>query len=124
MSESFPAPERSSGPAAAIVLLGCRVEAGGRLEGAAARRTARAARAFPERVAPLVIASGGVRWNGVNEADALCRELLAHGVPRAAIVLEARSGSTRQNARFVAELIRELELGPRFALVTCDCHMQ
>lgn len=70
-----------------------------------------------------MIASGGVLWHGVSEADALCRELVAQGVPRVAIVLEARSGSTRQNARFVAELVRKHKLGPRLAVVTCDWHM-
>ena len=114
----------------AIVVLGCRVETSGRLKGASARRAARAARAFLDGIAPLVIASGGVRWEGVTEADALCRELVVSGVPRDSILLERRSRSTRQNARFVAELIAEREASGRgtssleqLTLVTCDWHM-
>jgi uncharacterized SAM-binding protein YcdF (DUF218 family) len=123
MSDPASAPEISRDGAAAIVLLGCRVAACGRLAGASARRAARAARAFHEGAAPVVIASGGVRWSGVTEAEALCRELVLEGVPRAAIMIESSSVSTRQNARFVAELVRERWIAPRLALVTCDWHM-
>ena|SRR5687767_691607 len=127
-----PAPRLETEPviAGAIVVLGCRVEPSGRLLGASARRAARAARAFHEGIAQLVIASGGVRWGGVLEADALCRELVLAGVPRGSILLERRSNSTRQNARFVAQLIEERGDTPHgsssmreLALVTCDWHM-
>jgi uncharacterized SAM-binding protein YcdF (DUF218 family) len=106
----------------AIVVLGCRVEPSGRLRGASARRAGRAARAFHEGIASVVIVSGGVRWGGVTEADALCRELVFSGVPRESIVLEGRSASTRQNAEFVARLLRE-QGATSVALVTCDWHM-
>lgn len=78
----------------------------------------------------MVIASGGVRWGGVAEAEALCRELVLSDVPRDSILLESRSTSTRQNARFVARLIHERNLSSngtaamaKLALVTCDWHM-
>jgi uncharacterized SAM-binding protein YcdF (DUF218 family) len=127
-----PAPRRETEPvtAAAIVVLGCRVEPAGRLSGASGRRAARAARAFHEGIARLLIASGGVRWGGVLEADALCRELVLSGVPRESILLERRSNSTRQNACFVAQLIEERNgsahgsVSPaELVLVTCDWHM-
>jgi uncharacterized SAM-binding protein YcdF (DUF218 family) len=130
MPDPAPRHEGETVNAGAIVVLGCRVEPTGPLKGASARRAARAARAFHEGIAPLVIASGGVRWGGVTEADALCRELVGSGVPRESILLESRSRSTRENARCVAELLDKRN-GSRpgaaslieLALVTCDWHM-
>lgn len=108
--------------AQAIVLLGCRIRPGAELPGAAGRRAARAARAFHDSVAPLVVASGGKRWNGVTEAEALRRALTKAGVPSHQILLETRSHSTRENALFVAELLQKRRI-QRIALVTCDFHM-
>jgi uncharacterized SAM-binding protein YcdF (DUF218 family) len=104
------------------VLLGCRIGQKALLSGAARRRAARAADAFHAGVAPLVVISGGKRWYGVREADALCRELLQSGVPASAILLETRSKSTRQNARFVSEMLRARG-ARRAGIVTCDWHL-
>ena len=130
MHDPAPQPEAEPPIAFAIVVLGCRVEPADRLKGASARRAARAARAFRDGVASLLIASGDVRWGGVAEAEALCRELVICGVPRERILLEGRSRTTRQNAQFVARLIESGNLGfgvpaagARLALVTCDWHM-
>jgi uncharacterized SAM-binding protein YcdF (DUF218 family) len=130
MHEPAPRCETEPAIAGAIVVLGCRVEPAGRLSGASGRRAARAARAFHDGIARLLIASGGVRWGGVLEADALCRELVLSGVPRESILLERRSRSTRQNARFVAQLIGERNRSPHgsaspaeLVIVTCDWHM-
>src|SRR5262249_32960802 len=105
----------------ALVLLGCRVAPASR-SGAAHRRALRAASAYAEGVAPLVVVSGGKRWHGVREADALRESLLRAGVPDSAIVVETRSLTTRQNARFVAELLRRRGL-TRAGIVTCDWHL-
>jgi uncharacterized SAM-binding protein YcdF (DUF218 family) len=104
-----------------LVVLGCRVR-DGRLSAAAARRVERAARAYREHGAPLVIASGGKLWQGVIEADAFTRALVELGVPAERVVCERESQTTRGNARGVARLLRErgvVQLG----LVTCDWHM-
>jgi uncharacterized SAM-binding protein YcdF (DUF218 family) len=66
--------------------------------------------------------SGGKRWHGVREADALRESLLRAGVPDSSIVVETRSLTTRQNARFVAELLRRRGL-TRAGIVTCDWHL-
>lgn len=50
------------------------------------------------------------------------RELVQQGVPAAAIAPEWRSGSTRENARYSAELLRARGIED-VALVTCDDHM-
>lgn len=109
-------------PFDAVVVLGCRVGAGGVLIGAAERRVARAATAYHDGLAPIVLVSGGKRWDGLREADAFAAALVALGVPETAILRERRSHSTRQNARFSAGMARASGFG-RLALVTCDWHL-
>ena len=56
------------------------------------------------------------------EADVMARELALQGVPERAIVRERCSLSTRENARFTAEVLARR--GARGAtLVTCPWHM-
>jgi uncharacterized SAM-binding protein YcdF (DUF218 family) len=106
----------------ALVLLGCRIEPAGELTAAARRRALTAVRAFQDGLAPLVIVSGGRRWFGVSEAEALSSELERRGVPGPAIVQELRSLSTCENARNVARILAERNLRS-VGLVTCDWHM-
>ena len=106
----------------AIVVLGCRVHEDGQPSGAARRRAQTAASAFHELGASAVVASGGRRWSGVTEADALAELLVRHGVPRKAIVRELCSLSTIENAAYTAELLRAAEL-TRVFVVTCDWHL-
>ena len=104
------------------MVLGCGFRAapgGGIAEGALGRRVAAAARAYRERGEPgvPVVASGGRRWDGVTEADAMAAELERLGVPAEAIVRERCSLSTRDNARFSAAALarrgiaRAVEIG-------------
>ena len=106
----------------ALVLLGCRIGRNGALPGAAHRRAARAARAWHEGCAPLIVVSGGRRWGGVAEADALREHLLADGVPDQAMLLERRSRSTRENARYSADLL-QARSATRIGVVSCDWHL-
>jgi len=107
--------------AEAIVVLGCRVLPSGRPTTAAARRAARAAQAYLEGVAPHIIASGGRRWGGAIEAEALRKELVRAGVPEGAVTRELWSLTTHENAVFSAELLRRRGLS-RVAVVTCAWH--
>lgn len=107
----------------AIVVLGCRAGQQGQLFGAARRRVERAAQAYADGIAPVVIASGGKRWFGRSEADAFAARLMELGVPTDRIVREQRSLTTRGNAHEVAEIVRERGLG-RIGVVTCDWHMR
>jgi uncharacterized SAM-binding protein YcdF (DUF218 family) len=106
----------------AIAVLGCRVLGSGRPTAAAARRAAAAAEAYHAGVASCVVASGGRRHAGQIEARVLRRELLRAGVPDAAIVEELSSLSTRENAAYVAEIVRRRG-GRTVAVVTCDWHL-
>jgi uncharacterized SAM-binding protein YcdF (DUF218 family) len=46
----------------------------------------------------------------------------AHGVPPTRIIVESRSRSTRENALFTRDVLRELPPGPR-TLLTSDYHL-
>ncbi len=114
----------------AIVVLGCRaiLDASGRLRaGALEARLDAAARLYALRGGDrtLVVASGGRCWEGAGvEADVMGRELAHRGVPERAIVRERCSLSTRENARFVREVLaRRLRSTEPVALVTNDWHM-
>lgn len=106
----------------ALIVLGCRVSSGP-LAHAALRRVERAARAYHEHGANLVIVSGGKTWQGVMEAEAFARGLAERGVPEARLLLERESMTTRGNARGSARLLRGRPC-TRLGLVTCDWHMQ
>ena len=118
-----------SGPSPpAIVVLGCRVQLDGaqRLApGALARRVEMAAGTYLQRgdARAVVVVSGGRRWGDDVEADVMARELTLRGVPAAAIVRERCSFSTRENARFSAEILARRG-ARRVALVTCPWHMK
>jgi uncharacterized SAM-binding protein YcdF (DUF218 family) len=105
----------------ALVLLGCRIERGGRPSDAGQRRARALADAFLAGRAPLCVVSGGRRWHGVAEAEALMAELERLGVPRDAMLPELRSLSTCENARGVRDVLMPLGL-VRVGVVTCDWH--
>ncbi|HVU01004.1 MAG TPA: YdcF family protein [Polyangiaceae bacterium] len=99
----------------ALVVLGCREG------GAFDRRIDAAARAFEELDPLVVVASGGRRWSGRAEADALAERLIARAVPEERVVRELCSLSTLENAAYTAELLRERGVR-RAVIVTCDFH--
>ncbi len=107
------------------MVLGCgvRVDRHGHLTGALARRIEAAAEAYARGNDPdaVVIASGGRRWAGLVEADAMARELVRRGVPERAVVRERCSLSTRHNARFAAEILARRGIA-RATVVTCAWH--
>jgi uncharacterized SAM-binding protein YcdF (DUF218 family) len=93
-------------PLDAIVVLGAPLAAGGSLSPVLAERTAAAAALYRAGGAPLVVATGGVTQGARRaEADAIADGLVAGGVPRAAIVIDAEALATWQNARFTADLL-------------------
>lgn len=106
----------------AIVVLGCRV-AEGALSAPARRRVERGARAFHEGLATRVVVTGGRRWNRAQEAEEFAAELARLEVPLEAVLREARSLTTAENARCTAELLAPLG-ARRVGVVTCDWHMQ
>lgn len=96
-----------SGPVKAdvIVLLG----------GGLGERPERAAELFKEHAAPRIIVSG------LGDCEINRRLLLKAGVPDGAIQLEGRSRTTKENALFTIQLLREEKLG-RAIIVTSWYH--
>ena len=91
----------------AIVVLGCRVMPSGRASVALAERTRRAVELWHAGHAPTIVFTGGVGDAPIAEAEAAAAIARERGVPDSAIVIESRSTSTEENARFAAELVRD-----------------
>lgn len=89
----------------AIVVLGCRVYANGKPSAALARRTRLAVKLYEAGLAPQLVFTGGVGSQGGSEARAAANLAQTLGVSPAHIVMEERSTSTEENARFAREMI-------------------
>lgn len=87
-------------PADVIIVLGAGLRPDGRPGPALTRRSTHAADLWQQGYAPRIICSGGTPGQVTirSEADACAEILREQGVPAAAIILEARSRSTEENA--------------------------
>ncbi len=94
-------PDRGSWDA--IVVAGCRVDPGGVPSPALQARTELAVALFEQGLAPRLAFTGGLGEHPPTEAQAAAGHARALGVPTEAIVLEDRSTSTEENARFLSE---------------------
>ncbi len=101
----------------AIVVLGCRVHAGGVASEALRLRTLRAVGLWREGRAPLIVLTGGVGDHGPSEASVAAAIARGMGVPESALRVEDRSTSTEENARFTAE-----RFGGRRVLLVSDAY--
>lgn len=93
--------------------------------GRTADRAWHAARLYHANKAPLVIASGGSVWDvqGEQPAALVIRDFLVQlGVPAAAVVSEAESRNTRENALNTAAIARQRGVAD-VLLVTSPRHM-
>ena len=110
----------------AIVVLGCAVRTGASLpvpSPTLRRRIDEAVALYHARGAQdVIVVSGGKRWGSFVEADVMAEACEKRGVSRAQIERERCSLSTKENARFVRELLERRRLGHAW-LVTCDWHM-
>ena len=82
------------------------------LGGGGTERTGRAAELFKAGAAPLVICSG------IGDADSNAASLTNSGVPMAAILLEPKSSTTRENAQYTIALLRERHLKSAIIVTT------
>ena len=88
----------------------------------AIQRTDTAAQLYAAGRAPLVVVSGAALDGGQSEAAMMASALERSGVPAEAIVKENQSDTTRENAVYSAQLLRERGI-ERFLLVTSALHM-
>ncbi|XXF77346.1 YdcF family protein [Myxococcaceae bacterium GXIMD 01537] len=107
-----------AGRAEVLVVLGARVLPGGQPSGALAARAEHAVSLYQRGLAPRLLFSGGVGVNPPSEASVLRAVAVRLGVPEEACMLEERSHSTEENARYSAQLLRGL--GVRRVLVVSD----
>lgn len=98
-------------PADVIIVLG-----GG--EGATPRRTVHGAALYRAGLASALLCAGGMTQAGFNEAQACARIAQEHGVPPAAILQEAHSRSTEENAIGAARIMAAR--GWRTAVIVSD----
>ena len=103
--DQFGAVDRAQ-PADVIVLLGSMVYPGGQLGPALERRAQHAAALYRRGLAGHIICSGGIGANPPAEAIVVCGRLAELGVPSDALILEAASHNTEQNAHFTALIMR------------------
>ena len=105
----------------AIVVLGCRLEPDGAPSPRLRRRVACAVALYRAKAAPLMLFSGG--GDGpLAEAEAMRGLALAAGVPDAALVCEADSNNTAENAHYTTYLLRQRGLR-RVILVSDRTHL-
>ena len=132
LEREFPPADPAAAPTAgAIVVLGGAVAPGmpprrGPELVEASDRVLHAARLYRAGRAPLVVPSGGrVPWSTAARTEsAEMADLLAEwGVPRAAIVEEAKARTTSENAVETAKLLRARGIR-RVLLVTSSLHMR
>jgi uncharacterized SAM-binding protein YcdF (DUF218 family) len=93
--------------------------------GSSADRVWHAARLYHAGKAPVILVSGGVMgWEGQRRSGAhAMREFLVDlGVPTEAVLIEDRSRSTRENAVFSLEILRQQRFETAL-LVTSALHM-
>ncbi len=88
----------------------------GRPSHALARRVRLAAEQFHAGLAPQIVCTGGLGEGPCSEAATAGDMLVELGVPRHAVILEDRSTTTEENARFAAELAHG------DVLVVTDCY--
>lgn len=128
LEAAYPLPENPSGDV--IVLLGGGATKGtpdmngegGLTEGSSTRLLA-AARLYHRLHIPILFTGGKVLEDGASEAEIARRYLLGLDVPDRAILLETKSRTTGENAKFTAEMLRARGFSSPL-LVTSAFHMK
>jgi uncharacterized SAM-binding protein YcdF (DUF218 family) len=94
-----------SGHFDAIVVAGCRVMPSGQPSLSLTRRTTKAVELWRQGLAPMIVFTGGVRDFPPAESAAAAAVARNLGVPDTAMLLEGKSTSTAENARFLRALV-------------------
>ncbi len=89
----------------AIVVLGAPLRPNGELSLAGLERVSEGVRCYKEGIAPLLVFTGG-GTRSAAEAPAMAKRAAELGVSAEAILVEDRSATTAENARFTAEVLR------------------
>ena len=71
---------------------------------------------------PVIVSGGYDPQNSFSEAQVMAAYLQSHGIKKQDIYLEDRSSSTQENITFSAQIQREQNLSPSFAIATDGFH--
>lgn len=104
-----------------LIVLGSSAADYGTIGGSSYWRALYAVWAYRDSGFQQIIVSGGPDASGDATAGPIADFLTCQGVPRSKILLETRSTSTRENALFTAEMLRDVP--GRKVLLTSDYHM-
>ncbi|MDF2441054.1 MAG: hypothetical protein JWN98_2038, partial [Abditibacteriota bacterium] len=99
-------PPASQPRADAIIVLGAGVNEQGRPSRSLSERTRHAVGLWKKGVAPHLVCTGGVGEYPPSEARVAADLAISLGVPASRVLLEDASTSTRENARFAANMCR------------------
>lgn len=105
------------------LVLGAAVRPGGVASPALKRRIDHAIECACADPNSVLLLTGGVGVHGPSEAEVMAREAIDAGVARDRLLLEERATSTRESARFSAELLRDCEFDELY-LVTDAYHQR
>jgi uncharacterized SAM-binding protein YcdF (DUF218 family) len=89
------------------VILGNEVYLNGEPSPQLRARLDRAGELFRQQVFPTIVVSGGIETNGTDEAVAMRRYLVDHGVPAGAIILDPRGADTMATAENMVALMNQ-----------------
>jgi uncharacterized SAM-binding protein YcdF (DUF218 family) len=89
----------------AIVVAGCRVMPNGLPSLSLVRRTTRAVELWRRGLAPTIVLTGGIGDFPPAESEAAAAVARGLGVPETAMLLERKSTSTAENARYLRALV-------------------
>ena len=94
----------------AIVVLGCKVRSNGTASLALQRRTRAAVELYRKGYSKQIVLTGGVGQNEPSEAKAAFQYAVEHlGVRKDIFLLEERSSSTEENAKFAVEQYQHIQ---------------
>jgi len=100
----------------AIVVLGARAYADGRMSDALTDRMRTAVQLYHEGRAPRLILSGGPGDGAIHETEAMELYAILNGVPQSAIELDRHGLNTEETAQYVAQLARNRSLSSVLAV--------
>ena len=72
-----------------------------------AARLEKALKLYNDGICPVIIVSGGIGKEGIDEAKAMASWLFQRGVPRSAVVIDSSGVNTAATARFASRWLGE-----------------
>lgn len=106
----------------ALVILGHRLLDDGSISETLKKRLNRALTAVDQIKPDVIIVSGGIAnaIAGISEAQRMFQYLTEHGIPQEKIMLEEKSQSTAENAKYSAPILKSLGVREVYVLSSSE----